>query len=87
MLQTKMSRWEIHHWMRGAEKKEPLVHHVPPARDTRGTPIGFVEAHDEFLKCVREGRRPLTDVRSCVDASLLAIAAEEAIKSGKVVEL
>jgi predicted dehydrogenase len=87
MLQTKMSRWEIHQWARAGEKKEPLVHHVPPARDTRGTPIGFVEAHDEFLKCVREGRRPLTDVRACVDASLLAIAAEDAIKTGKVVEV
>jgi predicted dehydrogenase len=90
MLQTKMSRWEIHQWVRGAEKSDPIVHHVPPARDTRGTrgtPIGFVEAHDEFLNCVRDGRRPLTDVRACVDGSLLAIAAEEAIRSGKVVEV
>jgi predicted dehydrogenase len=87
MLQTKMSRWEIHQWNRGAEKTDPIVHHVPPARDTRGTPIGFVEVHDEFVKCVREGRRPLTDVRACVDGSLLAIAAEEAIKTGTVVEV
>ncbi len=87
MIQTKMSRWEIHQWKCGAEKAEPVVHHVPPARDTRGTPIGFVEAHDEFLKCVREGRQPLTNVQACVGGSLLAIAAEEAIKTGKVIEV
>jgi predicted dehydrogenase len=87
MLQTKMSRWEIHQWKRDAEKREPIVHHVPPTRDNRGAPIGFVEAHDEFLKCVREGRKPLTDVHACVDASMLAICAEEAIKTGSVVQV
>jgi predicted dehydrogenase len=87
MLQTKLSRWEIQQWKRGAEKPEPIVHHVPPARDARGAPIGFVEAHGEFLDCVRNGRKPLTNVQACADGSLLAIAAEEAIRTGKVVEV
>ena len=86
-IQTKLSRWEIHQWKRGQEKPDPIVHHVPPRRDTRGTPVGFVEAHEEFIRCVREGHRPLTDVRACVDGTLLALAAEEAIKKGTVVQV
>ncbi|HTL30000.1 MAG TPA: Gfo/Idh/MocA family oxidoreductase [Tepidisphaeraceae bacterium] len=86
-VQTKMSRWEIHQWKRGNETADPIVHHLPPVRDTRGAPVGFVEVHEAFLQSVQRNERPLTDVRACVDASLLAIAAEEAIRTGMVVQV
>jgi predicted dehydrogenase len=86
MVQTRMSRDEVLHWKRGAESAEPIVHHVPGRKVGWGAHHGFVEAHEAFFKACH-GERALTDVRDCVDGTLLAIAAEEAIKSGTVVTI
>lgn len=85
MIQTKMSRDEIHLWKRGNESAEPVVHQVAGRKVGWGAHHGFVEAHDAFFRAVQKGERALTDVRDCVDGTLLAIAAEEAIASGTVV--
>jgi predicted dehydrogenase len=87
MLQTRMSRDEIHQWKRGNESAEPIVHHVPARKVGWGAHHGFVEAHAAFFRAVERGERALTDVRDCVDGTLLAIAAEEAIKNGTVVQV
>jgi myo-inositol 2-dehydrogenase/D-chiro-inositol 1-dehydrogenase len=84
MVQTKMSRDEVLQWKRSSEKAEPIVHHIPGRKVGWGAHHGFVEAHDAFFRACN-GERALTDVRDCVDGTLLAIAAEEAIKSGSVV--
>jgi predicted dehydrogenase len=85
MIQTRMSRDEILVWKREAQSGEPVVHHLPGRKVGWGAHHGFIEAHDAFFRAVEKGERPLTDVRDCVDGTLLAIAAEEAIGSGCVV--
>ena len=87
MVQTKMSRDEIWQWKRDAETPEPIVHHLPGRKVGWGAHHGMVEAHDAFFRAVQKRERALTDVRDCVDGTLLAIAAEEAIRSGTVVEV
>jgi predicted dehydrogenase len=87
MIQTKMGREEIWQWKRSSDKAEPVVHHLPRRKVGWHAHHGFVEAHGEFFRCIAEGTRPLTDVRDCVDGTLLAIAAEEAIRNAKVVEV
>jgi predicted dehydrogenase len=87
MIQTRLSRNEIWQWRRGSEKSEPIVHSVTPGRMGWGAPRGFYEAHETFFRAIVEKARPLTDVRACVDGTLLAIGAEEAIRSGQVVKV
>jgi predicted dehydrogenase len=87
MIQTKMSREEIWQWKRGAEKSDPIVHHLPSRKVGWHAHHGFIETHTAFFDAIQKGTRPLTDVRDCVDGTLLAIAAEEAIKSGEVVKV
>jgi predicted dehydrogenase len=88
MLVTRISRTEILQWKRGASQKEPLVHKVNARRgEGWGRYLGFDEIHQEFVKCILEKREPLTSVRNCVDGTLLAIAAEESIKKGAVVDV
>jgi predicted dehydrogenase len=85
MLQTKMSRDEVHLWRRDSDASEPQIHHVPGRKVGWGAHHGMVEAHAAFFRAVERGERAITDVRDCIDGTLLAIAAEEAIKSGEVV--
>ena len=88
MLVTRISRIEILQWKRGANQKEPLVHKVNAKHgEGWGSHLGFDEIHVEFVKCVLEKQQPLTSVKNCVDGTLLAIAAEEAIKKGSVVDV
>jgi predicted dehydrogenase len=86
-LETKMSREEIWHWKRGADSADPIVHHMPSRKVGWHKHHGFVETHAAFFRAIKEGGRPLTDVRDCVGGTLLAIAAEDAIKSGTVVSV
>ncbi len=88
VLQTRISQIEILQWKRGAHQKEPTIHKVPAKfGEGWGNHLGFDEIHVEFVKCIRENRQPLTSVRNCVDATLLAIAAEESIKTGTMSHL
>jgi myo-inositol 2-dehydrogenase/D-chiro-inositol 1-dehydrogenase len=87
-LQTRVSAVEILQWRRGTKQREPLVHKVESKRgEGWGSHLGFDEMHAAFLDAVLDGKRPLTTVRDCVDATLVCIAAEESIKAGKLVEL
>jgi predicted dehydrogenase len=87
MLQTKMSRDEVHLWRRGNESPDPQIYHVPGRKVGWGAHHGFIEAHAAFFRAVEKGERALTDVRDCFDGTLLAIAAEESIRSGSVVSV
>lgn len=88
MLVTRISRIEILQWKRGANQKEPLIHKVNARHgEGWGNHLGFDEIHQEFVKCILEKRQPLTSVRNCIDGTLLAIAAERAIKQGLVVSV
>jgi hypothetical protein len=88
MLVTRISRIEILQWKRGAHQKEPIVHKVN-ARPGEGwgSHLGLDEIHGEFVNCILEDRQPLTSVENCVDGTLLAIAAEEAIRKRSIVEI
>ena len=88
MLVTRISRIEILQWKRGANQKEPIVHKVKATHgEGWGNHLGFDEIHEEFVNCILEKRQPLTGVRNCVDGTLIAIAAERAIKQGQVVSV
>jgi predicted dehydrogenase len=87
MIQTRLSRDEILVWRRDAETSEPVVHHVPGRKAGWGQHHGFIEGHAAFFRACENRERAMTDVRDCADGTLLAIAAEEAIQSGTVVEV
>ena len=85
LLRTRLSRLEIEVRRRGGAAS---VHAVEARRGFGfGGHLGFVEIHQAFLDAILEGRRPLTTVEDCVDGTLLAIAAEESIRRGAIVEL
>lgn len=87
-LQTRISTIEILQWKRGTNQKTPIVHKVhSPAGEGWGNHLGFDEIHAAFLDAVLNSKPHLTSVRDCLDGSLLAIAAEESIKKGRVIEL
>ena len=86
MLVTRISQIQILQWKRGAHQIDPIVHVVQARRgEGWGGHLGFSEIHEEFVKCIQENRQPLTSVKNCIDGTLLAIAAEQAIRKGKIV--
>jgi myo-inositol 2-dehydrogenase/D-chiro-inositol 1-dehydrogenase len=86
MLVTRISRIEILQWKRGTSQKEPIIHRVVARQgEGWGNHLGFDEIHQEFVNCILKKRQPLTSVANCIDGTLLAIAAERAIKKGQVV--
>jgi predicted dehydrogenase len=86
-LVTRISQIEILQWKKGFIQKEPIVHKVKaPRGEGWGSHLGFDEIHDEFLNCIEEDRQPLTTVERCVDGTMMAIAAEESIKKGVIVD-
>jgi myo-inositol 2-dehydrogenase/D-chiro-inositol 1-dehydrogenase len=88
MLVSRISRIEILQWKHGTNQKEPIVHKINARQgEGWGNHLGFDEIHHEFVSCILEKRQPLTCVRNCIDGTLLAIAAERAIKAGQVVAI
>ena len=88
LLQTRISMMEILQWKHGSRQIEPKVHAVmPPSGLGWGSHLGSDEIHLEFVNCILKKRQPLTTVRACLDASLLAIAAEESIRQGRIIDL
>ncbi len=88
LLQTRISQIEILQWKRGAKQKEPIIHSVEARQgEGWGSHLGFDEIHTEFVNCILEKRQPLTTVKNCVDATLMAIAGEESIKRRAIVEI
>ncbi|MEW6304721.1 MAG: Gfo/Idh/MocA family oxidoreductase [Verrucomicrobiota bacterium] len=88
MLQTRISTIEILQWKRGSGQGEPIAHQVAArGGEGWGNHLGFDEIHAAFLDAVLDGKRPLTTVPDCVDGTLLAIAAEESIRSRQIVEI
>jgi myo-inositol 2-dehydrogenase / D-chiro-inositol 1-dehydrogenase len=88
MLVTRISQIQILQWKRGANQHDPIVH-VVQARHGEGwgSHLGFAEIHEEFVRCIRENRKPLTSIKNCIDGTLLAIAAEEAVRRREIVEI
>ena len=79
---------EILQWKLGTKQKEPIVHRVESKRgEGWGNHLGFDEMHAAFLDAVLDGKRPLTTVADCVDATRICIAAEESIARRSQVEL
>jgi predicted dehydrogenase len=88
VLQTRTSTVEILQWKRGKDEGEPIVHQVEAqAAVGWGGHLGFAEIHEAFLAAAIDGKAHLTGVKDCVDGTRLAIAAEEAVKTGTVVNL
>ncbi len=87
LLETQLADSTITVWPRDGEKGDEQVHQISTESYGFGGHTGFVEEHIAFLEACRTGERPLTDVLACVDATLLAIAAERAIKEQRIVEM
>ena len=88
MLVTRISRIEILQWKRGSNQREPITHNVHAKHgEGWGSHLGFDEIHEEFIKCILENRQPLTSMRNCIDGTMLAIAAEDSIKKGVIVDI
>ncbi|HID10236.1 MAG TPA: Gfo/Idh/MocA family oxidoreductase [Candidatus Latescibacteria bacterium] len=102
MLRTRISSHEILVWEREREeeveyrdrakvlKKEgnnSITYKISPLRKEWGGHYGFREEHGAFIKAIEKGEPPLTDVRECLYGTLIPIAAEESIRTGKVVEM
>ena len=49
--------------------------------------MGFAEIHPAFIRAIRKGEPPLTSVANCIDGTLLAIAAEESIRTRKIITI
>ena len=87
-LQTSLANIEIHQWKLGMKLTAPIVHTVTAKRSEGwGNHLGFDEMHLEFVDCVAQNREPATSPRQCMDGTLLAIAAEESIRSSKIVSV
>lgn len=85
VLQTNLDRLEILHWQHGKRNGEPRIHKVKAKRGIGwGGHLGFAEMHPAFIKAIRTGRQPLTTVANCIDGTLLAIGAEQSIRTGKI---
>ena len=85
VLQTNLDRLEILHWQHGKRKGEPRIHKAKAKRGIGwGGHLGFAEMHPAFIKAIRTGRQPLTTVANCIDGTLLAIGAEQSIRTGKI---
>lgn len=88
LLQTRISEIQILQWKRGLQQKEPIVHKVKAKfGEGWGSHLGFDEIHHEFVSCILDKRQPLTTPANCVDGTLLAIAGEESIRKGQIVEI
>lgn len=88
MIQTRISKIQLLVWKHKAARKEPEIYDVAARRgEGWGNHLGFDEIHDAFIAAILENKRPMTTVRECLDGTLLAIAAEESIKTGRVVEM
>jgi len=88
LLQTRISSMEILQWKHGSRQTEPRVHSVAAKSGLGwGSHLGSDEIHLEFINCILQKRQPLTTVRACLDATLLAIAAEESIRQGRIIDL
>lgn len=88
LLQTRISTAEILQWKHGSRQSSPRVHTAAAKPGMGwGSHLGSDEIHLEFVKCILERRQPLTTVGASLDASLLAIAAEQSIRQGRIVDL
>ena len=87
LLETQISRSTITVWPREGEADDKQVYTMESDIAGFGSHVGYIEEHLAFVEACRTGERPLTDVRDCVDATLLAVAAERAIKDRTIVDI
>jgi predicted dehydrogenase len=88
ILQTDLDNLTLLHWKKGRRKEEPRIIRVKATRGVGwGGHLGFAEIHPAFIKAVQTGKPPLTSVKNTIDGTLLAIAAEESIKTKKIVTI
>lgn len=59
---------------------------VPPAYESKGH-IGTYEQQLEFIECVRQRKQPISNARSAREATLMALAAEQALRTEQVVNI
>jgi predicted dehydrogenase len=88
VLQTDLDNLRILHWQHGKRKGEPRVIKVKAKRGVGwGGHLGFAEIHPAFIRAIRTGETQLTSVANCIDGTLLAIAAEESIRTRKIITI
>ena len=85
LLETQLSKDIVNVYPKDKGGEAHRVYHFAAGKSAGHT--GFNEEHEAFLDSVTTGARPLTDVRECADATLLALAAEQSIRENRVVDV
>jgi len=67
-------------------KSEHTVYKVSPLEDEGGH-TGFLQEHAVFFDAVRGKVKPLTSIENVIYSTLIPIAAEESMRTGRIVEL
>ncbi|MCX7705725.1 MAG: Gfo/Idh/MocA family oxidoreductase [bacterium] len=101
-LETDKEQKALHFWMRekpedivwNLEERRPrylrksahTVYNVSRL-DVEGGHFGFLQEHKAFHRAIEKGEVPLTSIENVVYSTLIPIAAEESMRTGKVVEI
>ena len=85
LLETQLSKDTVSVYPKDKSGEVNRVYHFAEGKSAGHS--GFVEEHEAFLDSVTKGVRPLSDVRECADATLLAIAAEQSIRENRAVDV
>lgn len=60
---------------------------IVPSKEIYFGRTGFVEEHRTFIDAIKTRKKPLTTVKECLYGTFIPLAAEEAMRTGKVVAL
>lgn len=87
VIQTRLSKSEILCFKRDAQTEEPILYRIGDGRHGPEEHSGLIEEYAAFFDAVTTSQKPSTDVHTCVYGSLLALAAEKAIKTNHTIEV
>ena len=88
ILQTDLENLNLIHWQKGKRNEKPRIIPVKAKRGVGwGGHLGFSEIHPAFIKAIQTGHAPLTSAANTIDRTLLAIAAEESIRTKKIITI
>ena len=85
LLETQLSKDLVHVYPKDKSGEIHRAYNFAAGRSAGHS--GFDEEHKAFLDAVANGTVPLSDVRECADATLLAIAAEQSIRENRIVDV
>ncbi|MCX7705054.1 MAG: Gfo/Idh/MocA family oxidoreductase, partial [bacterium] len=99
-LETEESTGTLHLWLREKpedikwkhrmpefiRKSEHIIYHIPRIQDEGGH-SGFLQIHRAFFDAIQKRKKPLTTIENVIYSTLIPLAAEESMKTGRIVEV